>query len=355
MVEHYHLATNADCIGTWNSLGPELSETKILDALAKFKEHQIPISSLIIDDNWQSIDRGLPGRPRGAWARFEADPNGFPKGLAASIYNIREHFPELGHVSVWHAMLGYWGGISPQGEIAKTYQTIELSQDDGTQITVISQEDVARFYNEFYKFLLDCGLDGVKTDAQVMMDKWTSADARRKLTNEYFDSWIISSLRHFDGQTISCMSQFPQALFYSQMPRNRYPMVVRNSDDYFPDIPSSHAWHIWANAHNSIFTQYLNSIPDWDMFQTDHAYAGFHAAARCVSGGPIYITDTPGQHNLSLINEITGKKPLGGSVILRPSVVGKSICPYIGYEDNAILKIASYHGKMSRSGYLILF
>lgn len=40
-------------------------------------------------------------------------------------------------------------------------------------------------------------------------------------------------------------------------------------------------------------TQHLNVIPDWDMFQTVHEYSGFHAAARCVSGGPIYIVCSP--------------------------------------------------------------
>jgi len=61
------------------------------------------------------------------------------------------------------------------------------------------------------------------------------------------------------------------------------------------------------------------------MFQTVHDYSGFHAAARCVSGGPIYVTDVPGQHDLDLIGQMTGPTPLGKTVIFRPSVIGRAL------------------------------
>ena len=134
-------------------------------------------------------------------------------------------------------------------------------------------------------------------------------------------------------------------MFYSQLPRNRPAMLCRNSDDFFPDIPSSHPWHIWANAYNSLLTQHFNTLPDWDMFQTVHEYSGFHAAARCVSGGPIYITDVPGQHNIDLIRQMTGVTPRGKTVIFRPNVLGRSLDHYVGYDDDSLLKVGSYHGE----------
>jgi hypothetical protein len=81
------------------------------------------------------------------------------------------------------------------------------------------------------------------------------------------------------------------------------------------------------------------------MFQTVHDYSGLHAAARCVSGGPIYITDVPGQHNLDLINQMTGITPRGKTVIFRPSVLGRSIDQYVGYHDDSLLKVGCYHGR----------
>jgi hypothetical protein len=248
--------------------------------------------------------------------------------------------------------LGYWGGISPDGKLAKKYKTIEVVREEakrrnlplGGKMTVIAKDDVRQFYNDFYQFLSDAGVDGVKTDAQFMIDTWLSASVRRELINTYLDAWNLTSLRYFSVKAISCMSQIPQALFNSQMIPNRPALLVRNSDDFFPQIPSSHPWHVWTNAYNSIFMEYLNVLPDWDMFQTVHDYSGFHAAARCVSGGPIYITDVPGEHNLDLIGQMTGLTPKGKTVIFRPSVLGKAIYPYIGYDDDLLLKVGSYHG-----------
>lgn len=81
------------------------------------------------------------------------------------------------------------------------------------------------------------------------------------------------------------------------------------------------------------------------MFQTVHDYSGLHAAARCVSGGPIYITDVPGQHNIDLINQMTGITPRGKTVIFRPNVLGRSIDQYVGYHDDSLLKVGCYHGR----------
>ena len=80
------------------------------------------------------------------------------------------------------------------------------------------------------------------------------------------------------------------------------------------------------------------------MFQTSHPYSGFHAAARCVSGGPIYITDTPGEHDVNLIHEMTALNIRGQSVILRPSNVGKTISVYDNYNDGAVLKVGTWNG-----------
>ncbi|KAF2971011.1 hypothetical protein GQX73_g2576 [Xylaria multiplex] len=333
---------------TWNALGQRLTEDKLLNAIELLKENNIKISNLIIDDNWQDVDYDGPDSNSFGWKRFEAEPRAFPNGLKQTVSRIRQILPSIEHVAVWHALLGYWGGISPHGDIAQQYLTTQVNRENwkvSGPMTVIANEDVGRFYDDFYRFLLSCGVDGVKTDAQFMIDTWASADHRRELTNTYLDAWTTASIRHFSGRAISCMSQAPQILFRQQLSQNRPTIPVRNSDDYFPDVPDSHPWHIWANAHNALLTQHLNVFPDWDMFQTSHRNAGYHAAARCISGGPVYITDVPGQHNIELIGQMTGLTPRGKTVILRPSVVGKTIDAYTGYDEDALLKVGCYHGK----------
>ncbi|CAK7566644.1 MAG: hypothetical protein SEPTF4163_004594 [Sporothrix epigloea] len=352
---------------TWNALGQNLSEDKIVDAVDELARQGIRIANLIIDDNWQSIDRAHPGGQfQYTWTRFEADPQHFPKGLKHAVQRIRTLHPTIEHIAVWHALLGYWGGITSAvsgGEIARDYANVVVERAHPKRrnlpvagpMIVVAEPDVRRFFNDFYTFLADCGVDGVKTDAQFMMDTWTSASVRRDLTTVYQDAWTVATLRHFGSRAVSCMSQTPDIFFYSQLPQNRPPVLVRNSDDFFPDVPASHPWHVWTNAHNSLFTQHLNVLPDWDMFQTVHDYSRFHAAARCISGGPIYITDTPGQHDLDLIHQMTGNSVYDKTVIFRPSVVGRSLDQYVGFHDNVLLKVGSYHGSASGTGILGVF
>lgn len=344
---------------TWNALGQNLTEEKILNALNALKDHGINISNLIIDDNWQALDNEGQSQFKRGWKRFEANPNGFPDGLKHTVEAIRRSQPSVAHIAVWHALLGYWGGISPDGELAKKYKTKEVKVKDpvaGGTILTIDPDDVSRFYADFYSYLDSVGIDSVKTDAQFFLDLLEDANDRKRFITAYQDAWSISSLRNFSSRAISCMSLTPQLIFHSQMPTNKPSILLRNSDDFFPNVPESHPWHVFCNAHNALLTRHLNVIPDWDMFQTSHPYASFHAASRCVSGGPIYITDEPGKHDIELIDQITAPTIQGNTVILRPSVVGRTLDAYHDYNEGNILRIGTYTGwAMTGSGILGLF
>ncbi|KAL8802304.1 MAG: hypothetical protein Q9200_006626 [Gallowayella weberi] len=354
---------------TWNGLGQNLHEQKIFDVLDVLKENGIQkVTNLIIDDNWQSLDNEGQSQFQRGWTDFEANKEGFPNGLKHTALKIRDKHPNIQHIAVWHALLGYWGGVSPTGNIAKNYKTRKVQKSKsslaGGTMTVVDEEDVPRMYDDFYKFLLASGIDSVKTDAQFFLDRMEDADDRRRFMKTYQDAWTIASLRYFSTKAISStlppfhsrftgsltaqttgMSQIPQILFHTQLPTNKPRLMVRNSDDFFPDVPSSHPFHIFTNALTALLTSHLNVLPDWDMFQTSHPYSSFHAAGRCISGGPIYITDTPGQHSLPLIHSMTAVTTNGKTCILRPNSVGKCIeaSVYTPYGTLHFLKIGSFH------------
>lgn len=353
---------------TWNGLGQDLSEEKILQALDTLKAHGINISSLILDDNWQSVDNEGESQFKRRWTQFEANTGAFPRGLKQAVQAIRQAHPNIGHIAIWHALFGYWGGISPDGELPKIYQTKEVEVKDPSpygpiaqnnadgKVLAIDPDDVQRFYDDFYRWLSSAGVDAVKADAQFFVDLLQDPEDRRRFTTSYQDAWSIASLRHFGTRSISCMSLIPQIIFHSQLPTNKPIIPVRNSDDFFPEVPASHPWHVFCNAHNALLTRYLNVLPDWDMFQTSHPYASFHAAARCVSGGPVYITDEPGRHNLKVLDEMTASTVQGRTVILRPSVIGRTIDIYHDYNEGHVLRVGSYIGRAKTgSGILGLF
>lgn len=341
---------------TWNGLGQDLTADKIYKALDDLAKEGINITNLIIDDNWQSLSTGET-QFKHAWTDFEANKEGFPDGLKTTTTEIRKRHPNVNHIAVWHAILGYWGGVAPNGKIADKYKTIEVEKEPGVaggKFTVVAASDAKAMYDDFYRFLSASGVDSVKTDAQFFLDMLLHAPDRRELITEYQDAWTLAHLRHFSSRAISCMSQSPQMLFHSQLPTNKPRLLVRNSDDFFPEVAASHPWHIFCNAHNSLFTQHLNVLPDWDMFQTSHPWAGFHAAARCVSGGPIYFTDEPGKHDIGLIRQMTAQTVRGQTVILRPQMIGRAMDPYNSYDCSAaLLRVGTYSG-MAHTGTGIL-
>jgi hypothetical protein len=350
--------------GTWNSLGQKLTEGKVLKALNTLAENKINISSLIIDDNWQDIDYQGNSQWQHGWNDFEAEPTTFPSGLKALITNIRSKHKNIQHIAVWHALIGYWAGLAPNGALAKRYKTIQATRDDSHKMTLVAPESIQAFYTDFYTFLTSCHITGVKTDAQYMLDLVVPPTTRRAITPSYLDAWTTASLRHFYGHVISCMAMTPPIIFHTLLPRTRPPLPFRNSDDFFPHAgPAAQAWHVWSNAHNALLSQHLNVVPDWDMFQTvdqGDGYAGFHAAARCVSGGPVCITDVPGRHDLGLIREMTGATIRGRTVVFRPSVVGRVVGGvYGGYREKGaagLLKVGAYHGRAgSGTGILGVF
>jgi raffinose synthase len=107
-----------------------------------------------------------------------------------------------------------------------------------------------------------------------------------------------SVLAHFGGALINCMSNSNEMLYAA-----KDSTLVRSSIDFWPDRPESHGLHLWSNAQFGVwFGEFAHA--DWDMFHSAHAWAGLHAAARAVSGSPVYVSDKPGQHDFALLKKL---------------------------------------------------
>ena len=141
---------------TWNGLGQDLNDEKIMSALKKLAECDVKVTNLIIDDGWQSLDDNGTSPFDRRWTNFDADKSSFPGGLKSTISMIRETYPYVEDIAVWHGMFGYWGGISPSGDIYKRYKTLEVKKQEsgllaGGTMTVVDAEDVFQLYDDFYR------------------------------------------------------------------------------------------------------------------------------------------------------------------------------------------------------------
>jgi raffinose synthase len=76
--------------------------------------------------------------------------------------------------------------------------------------------------------------------------------------------------------------------------------------------------HGSALLHQRIITLALHAA-DWDMFSSRHVAAEIHAAARAVSGGPVYVSDAPGSHAFDLLRRLV----LPDGTVLRARLPGR--------------------------------
>jgi len=61
--------------------------------------------------------------------------------------------------------------------------------------------------------------------------------------------------------------------------------------------------HMIHCSYNSLWMGQMIQ-PDWDMFQSDHICAKFHAGSRAICGGPVYLSDNVGSHDFDLIKKL---------------------------------------------------
>lgn len=111
----------------------------------------------------------------------------------------------------------------------------------------------------------------------------------------------------FGPGTIHCMAGSPRIWGGELALANKgQKSIIRNSDDYFPDTPTSHRFHISVNSFNTLLTRSLQLIPDFDMCQerlTDtsdlHPFGpSYHIPFRAFSPASIYSTDSAAEVGL---------------------------------------------------------
>ncbi|GAA5807534.1 hypothetical protein MFLAVUS_000897 [Mucor flavus] len=288
---------------TWNAFGKSINKEKLFNSLDSLQSNDIPVKYVIIDDGWQetSYER---------ITSMEACKNKFPGGLKETVSEIKSKYPFVEFVGVWHALWGYWNGIDET--FGKDYDYYSAIDNKNNKIGLIGNPK--KFYNEFYSFLSDAGIDFVKVDNQgsfqdlMIKDKISVWDSYRKAMVENAEEFLQSHVVH-------SMALTPHILLNPILPQS-HKSIFRNSDDFFPNEDESHSWHIYANAINTLWkTPAL--VGDWDMFQSHHSFAEYHAASRAISGGPIYITDIPNEHNTKLIYRLVGQtRHCGYNVLL---------------------------------------
>jgi raffinose synthase len=285
---------------TWDAFYVEVSAGKVLDGLSSFKKGGASPGFMVLDDGWQSTTGDLLDS-------FETHKTKFPDGLSPLIKRAKEEFG-VRIFGVWHNFMGYWTGLNPASELAKRFPPIANkgpirpweNPPKQYDLCLVPPDLIAGFYSEWYAKLRSDGVEMVKTDGQSALELFTKGKIGRVAAmKKYQEAMQSFAASHFLSETIHCMSHGTDVLFHLLSST-----VIRNSNDYMPRSPvEGQKDHIRNNAMNSLWTS-GPGLPDWDMFQSHGTLAEFHAAGRAISGGPVYVSDKPGQQNFDVLKKL---------------------------------------------------
>lgn len=290
---------------SWDAFQIRVSEKGLLDKCREFRDKDIPVRWVIIDDMWGDVkelydvetpdyETVLESRHGTALFSFEADPIRFPEGLKNCIMNMEQEFGIK--TGIWHPMSGYWSGIDKNGPLALEYGDCLIEGANGQLVPSFHQDKAFRFFDAYHRFLKDCGAQFVKIDNQSTIKRFYQGLAPVGIAAEGLHIAMEASAGiHFDNQLINCMGMASENMWNRPISS-----ISRCSDDFLPYNREWFRQHILQCAYNS-FIQGEFLWCDWDMWWTSDGQAVKNSVLRAVSGGPIYISDKVGESSREIL------------------------------------------------------
>ncbi|XP_059654358.1 stachyose synthase-like [Cornus florida] len=241
-------------------------------------------------------------------------------GMKAFTRDMRAQFKGLDDIYVWHALCGAWGGVRPGTThlSSKTVPCKVSSGLDGTMsdlavvkiveggIGLVHPDQASDFYDSMHSYLSEVGITGVKVDVINTLEYvGEEYGGRIELAKAYYEGLSKSLSKNFKGTGL--ISSMEQCNDFFLLGTQQISMGRVGDDFWFQDPngdPNGVYWlqgvHMIHCAYNSLWMGQIIQ-PDWDMFQSDHLCAKFHAGSRAICGGPVYVSDSVGGHNFDLL------------------------------------------------------
>lgn len=348
---------------SWDAMQIRVNEKDLLKKAEEFKEKNVPVKWMIIDDMWAEVknfetakysnfEEMIDVMYKSSLFGFEADKKRFPKGLKECIKKLHNKGLKVG---MWYPMSGYWNGIDKNSNLAKTYkdclQKAPYRKEDeityqhaGALIPKYGKETMEKFYSGFNGFLKECGADFVKIDRQSIIYRFYKGNAPVGEAAEMIHDIIENDvLKKFDLNLINCMGMAAENMWH-----RKNSAVCRCSDDFLPDNKAWFKKHIIQCAYNSIL-QGCFYICDWDMWWTCDKQAVKNSVLRAISGGPVYISDRLNETNADILKPLCD---LNGKIYRCEREAGVCV-DSVGKDPNE--NLFKINNKFGRYGFLAVF
>ncbi|KNA07604.1 hypothetical protein SOVF_170300 [Spinacia oleracea] len=347
-IENKKMPAHLDWFGwcTWDAFYQDVNPEGIRAGLESFAQGGCVPRFLIIDDGWQDTynefrkegEEHIEGTQFAIRLRSIKENEKF-QSLSSDDYTTLPEFIKfikekygLKYVYMWHALVGYWGGLLPSSESLKKYnpkvvypvqspgnvgnlRDVAMDSIERYGIGAIDPDKINDFYNDYHSYLASIDVDGVKVDIQNVVETIGSGyGGRVHLTGLHQKALEESVAKNFkNNNLISCMSHNSDSIFSSKKSA-----VARASEDFMPHEPTLQTLHIASVSFNSLLLGEI-VVPDWDMFHSKHDTADFHAASRAIGGCAVYVSDKPGNHDFKVLNKLV----LPDGSILRARYAGR--------------------------------
>ncbi|AES82211.2 galactinol-raffinose galactosyltransferase [Medicago truncatula] len=160
------------------------------------------------------------------------------------------------------------------------------------------------------------------------------------LAKAYYEGLTKSIAKNFNGNGIIASMQQCNDFFFLGTKQVSMGRVDPNGD------PMGAFWlqcvHMIHCSYNSLWMGQMIR-PDWDMFQSDHICAKFHAGSRAICGGPIYLSDDVGFHDFDLIKKLVFPDGTIPKCIHFPLPTTDCLFKYPLFDKTIVLKIWNFN------------
>lgn len=270
---------------TWDSMTLKVNSSETLQKVAEFKEKDIPVRWILVDDGW------YPEDSRRRIIDFKEKKEQFPEGFKSFVSKLKNDYG-MKYVGVWQCYAGGWNGISPDSPITQNMADIVEKNDMGIIVPRTDEEGSFKYWNTRNEYLAKCGFDFSKVDVECSISGFTN-DLKPvgRTLREAFKGLEGSVGIYFNGACIHCTAMGPEFLWSRTVG-----MVNRNSVDFNPADPKSMKEFVYDNIFNSYYHSLFCDL-DWDMMWSDSPTTKLNIVMHSLSGGSVYLSEPVGKSN----------------------------------------------------------
>ncbi|MEG1574842.1 MAG: Sip1-related alpha-galactosidase [Bacteroidales bacterium] len=264
---------------TWEHYHADIDEAKIEKDLTTIEMSGIPIRYILIDDGH------IASNDKHQLISLTPDVKRFPNGWENLMKRKNEN--GIKWFGIWYGLSGYWTGISAQNELPEAVKR-NLYLHNGSLLPGKSTKDIKSFYKYYVKTLNGYGFDFLKIDNQSftlpLYMGGTQVVRQAKACN-------LALEEETHRQEMGLMNCMAQNILNTD--NTQYSAVTRVSIDYKKFDENMAKSHLFQSYTNTLL-QGQTVWPDHDMFHSsDSICGGLMARSKAISGGPVYLSDSP--------------------------------------------------------------